>query len=107
LVLGEDALQQSNQFGIALNRARSMVSNLGNQIGAKLAPILTDTLLPVLENNIVPALSKVAGRVGELITSFNALPQSTKTTIAGITGIAAALPPLMLGLGAVIKALPL
>lgn len=107
LVLGEDALQQSNQFGIALNRARSMVSNLGNQIGAKLAPLLTDTLLPVLENDIVPALGKAADYVGSLIDGFNSLSIPTKKLVAGLTGFAAAIGPISLALGGLIKILPL
>lgn len=107
LVLGEDALQQSNQFGIALNRARSMVSNLGNQIGAKLAPILTDTLLPVLENDIVPALGRAADYVGSLIDGFNSLSIPTKKLVAGLTGFAAAIGPISLALGGLIKILPL
>src|SRR5699024_9858813 len=60
-----------------------------------------------LENDIVPALGRAADYVGSLIDGFNSLSIPTKKLVAGLTGFAAAIGPISLALGGLIKILPL
>ena len=107
LVMSEDAIDKSANFGIALDVLKLRVTALKNQIGTSLAPMLTDTLLPIIENQIMPAVKRFADFIKNLIDRFNELSPATKTLIASITGIAIALGPTLVALGGLLKLLPL
>ena len=107
LVMSEDAVKSSAEFGIAIDTLRLRFTALKNQIGTALAPMLTDTLLPIIENQIMPAIGQFADFIKQLIDRFNGLSTSTKTIIASITGIAVALGPTLVALGGLLKLLPL
>ena len=107
LVMSEDAVKSSAEFGIAIDTLKLRFTALKNQIGTALAPMLTDTLLPIIENKIMPAIGRFADFIKQLIDRFNGLSTSTKTIIASITGIAIALGPTLVALGGLLKLLPL
>ena len=107
LVLSEEAIGASANFGIAVDVLKLRLTALKNQIGTALAPMLTDTLIPILENQIMPAFQRFTDFVKQLIDRFNALSAPTKAMIAGITGIAVALGPTLLAIGGLLKMLPL
>src|SRR5690554_2827201 len=69
--------------------------------------MLTDTLLPIIENQIMPAIGQFVDFIKQLIDRFNELSTPTKTIIASITGIAIALGPTLISLGGLLKLLPL
>lgn len=107
LVMSEDAVKSSAEFGIAIDTLKLRFTALKNQIGTALAPMLTDTLLPIIENQIMPAIGRFVDFIKQLIERFNGLSTSTKTIIASITGIAVALGPTLVALGGLLKLLPL
>jgi uncharacterized coiled-coil protein SlyX len=107
LVLDENTLQSSDDFATAMELVGFQLDKLKTKIGASLVPILQETVLPLLEDKIIPAVSKFADNIAELSEKFNALSPATKNAILAITGIAAAIGPLLLGLGGLLKILPL
>lgn len=107
LVLDKDTLQGSDDFATAMELVGFQIDKLKIKIGASLVPILQESLLPLLEDKIIPAVSKFADNIAELSEKFNALSPTTKNAIFVITGIATAIGPLLLGLGGLLKILPL
>jgi|SRR5690554_2470319 len=107
LVMSEDSVKASANFGIAIDTLKLRFTALKNQIGTALAPMLTDTLLPIIENQIMPAIGQFVDFIKQLIDRFNELSTPTKTIIASITGIAIALGPTLISLGGLLKLLPL
>lgn len=107
LVMSNDSVKASAEFGIAIDTLKLRFTALKNQIGTALAPMLTDTLLPIIENQIMPAIGQFVDFIKQLIDRFNGLSTSTKTIIASITGIAIALGPTLIALGGLLKLLPL
>lgn len=55
---------------------------------------------------ILPVFTKIVSGLNEMITYFGSLSTETKTTIVVIAGIAAAIGPLVLAIGAVISLMP-
>ena len=107
LVLDENTLQSSDDFATAMGLVGFQIDTLKTKIGASLVPILQETVLPLFEDKIIPAVSKFADNIAELSEKFNALSPSTKNAIFAITGIATAIGPLLLGLGGLLKMMPL
>ena len=107
LVLDENTLQSSDDFATAMGLVGFQIDTLKTKIGASLVPILQETVLPLLEDKIIPAVSRFADYIARLSERFNALSPSTKNAIFAITGIAAAAGPLLLSLGGLLKILPL
>ena len=107
LVLDENTLQSSDNFATAMELVRFQIDKLKTKIGASFVPILQESVLPLLQEKIIPAVSRFADFIAQLSEKFNALSPSIKTAIFAITGIAAAVGPLLLSLGGIIKILPL
>ncbi len=107
LVLDENILQSSDDFSTAMGLVGFQLDTLKTKIGASLVPILQETVLPLLQDKVIPAVSRFADFIAQLSEKFNALSPSTKGAILAIGGIATAVGPLLLGLGGLLKILPL
>lgn len=111
LVMSEDALQDANNFRIAMDKLKKVFEGAGNQIGSKFAPILQDTLIPLIETKIIPGILKFVDKIGELIEWFDGLSDGTKKMIGIMGGIVVGLGPALVifgklatGLGGLVKA---
>lgn len=98
-VMSEDALNDANNFRISMDKLKGTLEGATNQIGAKLAPILTDTLIPVIEEKVIPAVIKFVEKIGDIINWFTSLDESTKKIIGVISGIVVAIGPVLIILG--------
>ncbi len=107
LVLDKDVLKSADDFSTAMGLVGFQVDTLKTKIGASLVPILEKSILPLLQEKIIPAVSRFADFIAQLAEKFNALSPSTKTAIFALGGIATAIGPVLLGLGGIIKILPL
>lgn len=107
LVLSNDALKGASDFATAMGIVNSRIQILKTRIGAELAPVLQETILPLLNDTIIPLFNKFADRISVVIKAFNDLPSSTKNAIVVLTGVATAIGPILLGLGGLLKLLPL
>ena len=107
IVMSNEALQSANQFRQATEKLTAKFEALKNNIGARLAPILTNTLLPLIDKYLIPAFEKVADAVGDVIDWFNDLSPTMKLIIGSITGLLVALGPLLVALGGIITIMPI
>lgn len=107
LVLDGDALNGMANFSIEANRLGMQFSAIGNNLASQFAPLLSETIVPLIENTVIPAVQGLADKVGVLITWFQELSGPAQETVLAITGVAAAFGPVMLGIGGVLKLLPL
>lgn len=81
----------------AFRAFKSQVEDILIQIGEQLAPILRDT--------IIPLLSSFGEKISNLIGWFAGLDEGTKRTIITILGIVAAVGPVLMILGKVVGAI--
>src|SRR5699024_2856715 len=77
------------------------------EIGSAFVPVINDVLIPAIQNRAIPLFQKFADHVRALTDGFTSLPSGMQKGIAAITGVAAALGPLSLAIGGVLKAVPL
>src|SRR5690606_36117424 len=81
----------------AFRAFKSQAEGIMIQIGKQLAPILKDT--------IIPLLSDFGEKISNLLKRFAGLDDGTKRTIITILGIVAAVGPVLLILGKVVGAI--
>ena len=82
-----EGLEKLDTPSAKVQKSLNRVKNSGIQLGTAIL------------HAIAPALDKVSGAVEKATTWFNNLDEGTKTTIATVLGIVAALAPVLIGLG--------
>lgn len=107
VVLDGEALNAANRFSIEMNKMQLQLNAIKDNLAAEVAPMLSETFVPILEDKVVPAVAGIAEKLGELVDKFNNLSDTTKETILVIGGIAVAIGPALLALGGLLKVLPL
>jgi phage-related protein len=105
VVMGSDALNDANNFRIGMEELKAQMGGLFNEIGAKLAPMLTETLLPIIQNDIIPLIVAFAEKIAGLIEKFQGLDEDTQKTILTIVAIVAAIGPVLIIVGKMITIL--
>jgi hypothetical protein len=73
-----------------------------NAIMKKFLPVLTNQLIPFIENSMIPAILKVGDVVGTLAGWFARLSPTLKVALVAFTGLAAAIGPVLIGVAALI-----
>jgi len=106
LVMSETALTDANNFRIATEKVTARIEALKNSIGAKLAPVMERTLIPLINNYVIPAFEKIANMIVAVINWFNDLNPTVKTIIGVIAGLVVAIGPLLVIIGTIIQFLP-
>lgn len=101
-VMGEDALNDANKFRQEIERMKTQFGALFMEIGAKVAPIFSDVLIPIFQDKVMPAISGVIDRVGSLIDWFTSLSPQMLNIVLAAVGVAAALGPVLIVVGKII-----
>lgn len=101
LVMSNESLNSANDFRIGMEKLKAQFSAAFMEIGTKLAPVLQDVLIPLVEDKVIPAIIKVSEKVSKWIDWFAELDGTTQTVILTIVGIVAAIGPFLLILGKV------
>lgn len=94
LILDDTSINSLGQFDDAMQRMKATLSANTAKIAAAFAPALL-ALQPVLENTIIPAISKFAAWISNLMTKFMELEPGTQKFILGAIGAAAAIGPVL------------
>lgn len=102
-VLGDDALNAGADFKKEMDELRKSVSMAFVSLGSDLIPILQDTLMPLVENHIIPALTTFGERVGDVIEWFDGLEGSVKRNILIFAGVLASIGPVLIIMGVMAK----
>lgn len=107
VVMESGQIQAAEQLGIAVNNLKLQFSTITREIGSAFVPVINDVLIPAIQNRAIPLFQKFADHVRALTDGFTSLPSGMQKGILAITGVAAALGPLSLAIGGVLKAVPL
>lgn len=102
LVMGRESLESANEFRIAMERLKAQFGAVFNEIGLKLAPVIRDVLVPIVQTQVLPVLRAFGERVAALITWFGNLDTGWQRAILTAAGLLAALGPVLIVLGKVI-----
>jgi len=103
-VMGEDALNDANNFRIEMEKLKTEFGALGRGLATDLIPILME-LMPVIRDSIIPAIRSFAEFIGNVVQAYGKLdPGLQKFILAGIA-LAAALGPVLIVVGKVITAI--
>ena len=117
LVIGEDTLRANEDFVDATDKLRRQFGMMVTNIGNKVIPILTDKLMPAIQQHVIPAFERIANKIGQAVEWFAKLDPRIQAVIGGALGFAAVLGPvavivgkllvvlgnLVAGIGSVIK----
>lgn len=99
IVMSSDSLNASNAFRMGVDKLKITFDGLTNQLGASFAPLLNDTIIPILQNDVMPLFKRFTDFVGGLIDRFQALSPNMQKIILGVGAFAVAIGPLLAGLG--------
>ncbi|AWW32177.1 hypothetical protein DN752_19650 [Echinicola strongylocentroti] len=99
IVMSKDSLNGSNAFRMSVDRLKATFDGLLNQMGASFAPMLNDTIIPLIDDFVVPAFRAFAGFIKRITDGFNSLSPVVKNIALVVTGLVAAVGPLLTGLG--------
>lgn len=66
---------------------------------------LSETLIPILKDQVVPIIENVVNSLANLFNWFRALPDSVQKTVIGITAFVAISGPFLIGLGKMISSI--
>lgn len=86
-ILGKDSLLAANDFRVEVDQLKLSIQKTALQIGADFAPVLKDTLLPLVID--------AASVLGDLLKGFASLNPETQKTILAVAGVAAAIGPVI------------
>jgi hypothetical protein len=99
LILSKDALEAANEFRVEFDTLTATFGAVANEIGIAFLPVAKQ-LVDILQNNVLPAVRSV-------VAFFSNLSDTTKTVIAVVAGLVAAIGPILITLGSLVKIIPL
>jgi hypothetical protein len=105
IVMSDDALAASEQFGDQLDEIQKGFDGLKIAIANELLPVFTNVLLPAIINKVIPALSRITTKIGEVIDWFADLPAPVQEAAAAIGTALGFGGPILVGVGLVSKAI--
>jgi hypothetical protein len=96
LVLGNDALNNANNFRIGYEKVGAQITALSRSIAVEFVPIINNYLMPAIQKHAIPAIKSMAGFVKNTIIWFENLSPSVRkfVTVLGVT--AAAIGPVLI-----------
>lgn len=102
-VMSEEAVRGAEDFNDEVSRLQDRFRGLVQNVGQQVLPMLTDHLIPFVEDRVVPALERFAERVQDIVQWFFDLSPRTQAIIGGMVGLAAALGPVLMVTGRLIS----
>lgn len=99
VVMSDEGITSLAEYNDAMDSMKEQVKAAGAELSVGFAKIMTDTVLPLLQDKIIPAITALA-------KWFQELPSGLRTTIVAITGLVAVLGPTLLIFGKLITTIP-
>lgn len=104
IVMSNDAVSASASYTDKMDEMQRQMQALRVEIGSALLPVLTGTLLPAIQDKVIPALAGFAEKVGHLIEWFGNLPGPVQEGVGVVAAALGAGGPILLALGTMGKA---
>jgi hypothetical protein len=102
LVMSDESLDAADKFRRAMVELTSTLGGAARNIGAELAPVITDILLPAIRDRVVPAIAGFVAKIRELIRWFADLSPTWRNVIGLAVGCAVAIGPVLVVVGKLI-----
>jgi hypothetical protein len=99
LVMSENDVKAANEFGDEVKKLQVQLNSVINKLGASLIPVLLNTLLPIINEQIVPATKSFAEKIRGVVEWYNKLTPAQQNAIAGFAALIASLGPALLIFG--------
>lgn len=99
LVMGRDTLVSANEYRIAVEGLKAEFAVFWRQLASQFIPILKDTLLPMIQDYIIPAAEAFAEKIRVLSEWFTNLDPPMRETLVILTGLLVAFGPVLMVVG--------
>lgn len=105
IVMSDDALAASEQFGDQMDEVQKGLEGLKIAIANELLPVFTNVLLPAIIDKVIPAMQMMVSKIGTVIDWFSNLPAPILEAAAVIGTALGVGGPILVGVGLVSKAM--
>jgi hypothetical protein len=106
LVMSGDAIAGFVDFKDAWAEAKMAMGAAFRELATNLLPVLRDEFIPFLREKAIPAMREIGLRVADAARFFADLPGPVKATSLAFIGLAAAMGPVLLTMGALVAMAP-
>ena len=107
VVIDREGLVQADQFRRAWDSVKAQFGAVKNEIGIEFAPLLENTLIPLLRDRVIPFVKDVASGIKGLVEGFLALDPKMRNIILLSIGIVAVIGPVLVIVGKLTTAIGL
>lgn len=104
VVQSREALQGANKFRQGMDSLKAQLGGVVAALGQDFAPLLSDVVLPLVQDHIVPAIRTFAEFIRDLADRFKNLSPQMQGLIGGLVGVAAAAGPVLVVAGKAVSA---
>jgi hypothetical protein len=92
VVMSDEQVKSLAEYNDAMDATRDQVAAVGRELSMNFAKVMTDTIIPLLQDQVIPAVRSVT-------KWFNELSPGVKNNILIFGAFAAALGPVIMGIG--------
>lgn len=105
IVMSDDGINSAREYGDMIDSLKMQFQAIATQIGVSFMPLIKDTLVPFIQNSVIPAVKSFIEGVKGLIEWFKNLSPETQKTIGIIIALVAALGPVITVIGSITTAI--
>lgn len=95
-VMSEEAIRNAEKYEDAMDDLKRAFSGVFMELAGSLIPIFTETLIPVIQNQILPVLKFFVDGLSKLAKVFGMLPGPIQALAIGFLGLVAAAGPALM-----------
>src|SRR5690606_38248211 len=105
IVFDQEAADAAAQFNDDIDRLKKGFAGMFQEIGRKLLPLIIEDFLPMIKENVIPAVQSFGEWIERVINWFTELDPKWQQVILAAAGLLGVLGPLLLILGPIITAI--
>ena len=105
LVISDEGIASAREYGDMMDSLKMQFKAAATQIGVDFMPIIKDTLVPFIQNSVVPAIKSIVENVKGVIEWFKNLTPETQKIIGIMIGLFAAIGPIITVVGGIISSI--
>ncbi len=105
IVMSGESTEAAEEFQDKLDDLQRGFGGMVQGIGEKVIPLLTDELIPAIEEHVVPMFESFGEKISDVVSWFTDLEPRTRNMIVAGLGLAAALGPVLIVVGKLVSAI--
>jgi hypothetical protein len=95
-VMSKDSLTAANNFRISIDNLKERFTALGRDVAMTFMPVFQESLLPLIENDIIPAIRAAVDVLKSFGKAFMSLPPWLKSVVTDLVAFVGVLGPALL-----------